>query len=206
MSKFFNISWETPLKLWWKARKFFKKPKSNFYFGKLTDCLVLPMRNSEGLRIFDFYSQDLTWRVDPKTKKPVYEYPPQIGLVLFGKYKLLWWWSKPSQGKDMSADYWESILRFLYFGDRKSPVNSCPGCENLCLKPRAYYNYLEYYYKIYDTETPSEEPIEYKVILFTLATKRTESLDQEALGKIHSEFPEPRYVCKFIGIEKIGML
>lgn len=109
--------YNNPLYHWWKARKYFKRPKCHFICGKNIWFFGLPIREDCWNPIIDFRISALGWK--SKYNSPRHEWDPYICISLFRKWKLVWifnWISKKDPDSDTrSMATWEAILDMLYF-------------------------------------------------------------------------------------------
>ena len=95
---------ESPLRTWWKVRKWFRIPKPSIYFGPIISGLPCRLPN----KWIELHSYDVTWK--DKYNSPRFEFTPQINLELFKKYQLLLTFQ--TNNNDV---YWETILDIIYY-------------------------------------------------------------------------------------------
>ncbi len=113
-------------KTYWKARKVFKRPKINVYFGEWTTGL--PVYRSKCF--IKIYHYDLYWK--HKFDSPRFEFNPAFNLILFGKWQLFIWLSNPIGNNMLDDDYWEQMVWFLHYYEdygRKCPDIVEAECE-----------------------------------------------------------------------------
>lgn len=116
----FSDGWNkynNPLYHWWKARKYFKRPKCHFYKGKITWFFGFPIKKEYLNKILDIRFNALGWK--DKWDSPRHEWDPYISIVFFRKWQLLWIFNWISNDKDSgirSMATWEAILDYLYYG------------------------------------------------------------------------------------------
>lgn len=118
----FTKSWNeyhNPWYHWWKARKYFKKPKCHLHKGKLTWFFGFPCDKKYLNSILDIRFSSLGWK--DKYNSPRHEWDPYISIVFFRKYQLLWifnWINKKDKFSDTrSMATWESILDYIYYNE-----------------------------------------------------------------------------------------
>lgn len=113
---FFDISLENPFKTWWKARRCFKIPGLSFrwYVGGSV--------RGQG-KILNLQVSDVQWK--DKYDSPRHEYNPCINVNLFniiGLYiepKVIYI-DEFGEKQDGSMEYWEYLLDWLYYKDKKT--------------------------------------------------------------------------------------
>lgn len=118
------IAWnfENPLKTWWKARKYFKFPKVKIYFSSNKYSYPYATSSWQG-KILDINIHDVYWK--DKYDSPRHEYNPLIYICLFQKFALwitftMTYRDELNDIKDGSIEYWEYILEWLYYQNRKT--------------------------------------------------------------------------------------
>ena len=107
--------WHFPYYHWWKARKYFKRPKAHFIFAKYFWTYGLPVNRKYYNPIIDIEFSGLGW----KTKYDEYrhEWDPMINIVLFRKWHIMWvfnWINKDEDSTTASMATWEAMLDYLY--------------------------------------------------------------------------------------------
>lgn len=110
---FFRIFIENPFKTWWKARKYFKRPKVTIQIGLFKDNFRF-----NSAKILDINIHDLEWK--DKWNSPRHEDNPLIFISLF---KYFWIYIEPhikyynefGEKKDGDLYYWEYLLNYLYY-------------------------------------------------------------------------------------------
>lgn len=101
---------ENPFKTWWKARKYFKRPKlhcrftrENFYrVGKILDIEIC----------------DIQWK--DKWNTPRHEKSPIISIKLFRRFEFsiifyIYYIDEFGDKKNGDMEYWEYLLNWLYY-------------------------------------------------------------------------------------------
>lgn len=98
-----------------KAKKAFKYMlKRKFFFGKRKNLPILYI-NPSG-KIISINMSDVQWK--DKYDTPRFEENPYFIITLFNKFSFGWIWHAPSD------EYWEQILWYLYYCDKKSIVKN----------------------------------------------------------------------------------
>lgn len=115
----FNIFIENPFKTWWKARKYFKIPKTKvtFYFNK----------NLSTAKILDIVSSDLMWK--DKWNSPRHEDNPHICICFFKKFGIqiiprIYGTDEFGEKEEKDMHYWEYLLDYLYYS-KTLKLTSC---------------------------------------------------------------------------------
>ena len=107
--------YNNPYYYWWKARKYFKRPKINFMFGREIWFFGLPVRRDYYNRIIDFRLSGLGWKT--KYDECRHEWDPYICITFFRTWHLIWifnWISKKdSTSGTRSMLTWEAILEYV---------------------------------------------------------------------------------------------
>lgn len=99
--------YSTPLHIYKQVKNIFIKPICKFYFSKNNYWYYTES-------ILDIHIFDLQWK--DKYNTPRHEQNPSITIILFKKYTFHWEWKFfDSNGKDVSMEYWEAILCYLYY-------------------------------------------------------------------------------------------
>lgn len=113
---FFDISLENPFKTWWKARKYFKRPRLGlkWYTGR---SIV-----GQG-KILNLHVSDVRWK--DKYDSPRHEFSPFININLFNIIGLyvrsrIPYLDEFGERQDGSMEYWEYLLDWLYYEDKKT--------------------------------------------------------------------------------------
>lgn len=113
---FFDICISNPFKTWWKARKYFRRPKLSFqwYFR----------RSIRGRgKILSLHISDIQWK--DKYDSPRHEFSPFIEINLLNVIGLhieskVPYFNEFGEEQDGSVEYWEYLLDWLYYKDRKT--------------------------------------------------------------------------------------
>lgn len=113
MSKWIDISIENPFRTWWRARKYFKRPK----------ITVRPFYSSyrawkRGGRILEIECWDLVWK--DKFNSPRHEINPHVSILLFGKIGFridfnVYYIDEFGEKQDGDMIYWEYLLNYLAY-------------------------------------------------------------------------------------------
>lgn len=110
--------YNNPFYYWWKARKYFKRPKIHFIYGKNVWFFGLPVRRDYYNPVISIRSESLGWKW--KYDEVRHEWDPYIQICLFRKYHLIWifnWVNKKDEySNTRSMATWEAILDYLYNG------------------------------------------------------------------------------------------
>lgn len=111
------VSIENPFKTWWKARKYFKIPKTTIKFYNNKYHFPYASKHWQG-KILDISVHDIYWK--DKWGSPRHERSPLIYLCLFSRFSL---WIYPTItyynefGEKENGDmyYWEYLLNYLFY-------------------------------------------------------------------------------------------
>lgn len=116
--------YHNPFYYWWKARKYFKRPKIHFIYGKNIWFFGLPVRKDYYNPIISIRSESLGWKW--KYDEVRHEWDPYFQIVFFRKYHLIWllnWINKKDKySNTRSMATWEAILDYLY---NKKTIEEC---------------------------------------------------------------------------------
>lgn len=116
--------YHNPFYYWWKARKYFKRPKIHFICGKDIWFFGLPVRKDYYNSIISIRSESLGWKW--KYDEVRHEWDPYFQIVFFRKYHLIWlfnWINKKDEySNTRSMATWEAILDYLY---NKKTIEEC---------------------------------------------------------------------------------
>lgn len=112
-----NISISNPFKTWWRARKYFKRPKTRFKCGFNVYLCPFVSTNYVG-KILDIYIRDVQWK--DKYNSPRHEQNPMIWIHLFSKFTIciypeVTYKNEFGEDTDSSYVYWEYLLDYLYY-------------------------------------------------------------------------------------------
>lgn len=122
--KWFNIYIENPFKTWWKAKDYFKKPKSVFKFHTVKKYKGYPYIAWKYLgKILDINIHDVWWK--DKFNTPRHERNPLIYICLFRKFAFtatprIWYYDEFGEKQSGDMEYWEYILNWLYYKEEKT--------------------------------------------------------------------------------------
>lgn len=171
-NKWVSIFIENPLKTWWKARKYFKRPKCkiNFFVDPIYNCPYMSLNNIS--KILDIEVCDIMWK--DKYNSPRHERNPYIWVCFFKKFgfSLNWYiYYRDEFGMKQEGDmyYWEYLLDYLYY--RKS------------LKSYSVWTSLSLLYKEIDEYADEEKEDTYKPIT-TVIPIVSMSLNKEGIEKL----------------------
>lgn len=114
-----NFSWfiMNPLRTWWKARKYFRRPKIEFHFFKdiAYNCPFATFNNVA--KIIEIRSVDVQWK--DKYNEPRHETDPYIWVCFFRKFgfsiNFKIYFNEDGKKQDGGMYYWEYLLDFLYY-------------------------------------------------------------------------------------------
>lgn len=99
---------------WWKARKYFKRPKAHFLFRKKFWTFGLPIRRDYYSPVIDIGFHALGWK--DKWDSPRHEWDPMICITFFRTWHLLWIFNWATKHKKDSITgsmaTWEAILDY----------------------------------------------------------------------------------------------
>ena len=117
-NKWINLCLENPLKTWFKAKKYFKRPrcKIHFFINPTYNCPYMNLGNIA--KILDIMSCDITWK--DKYNSPRHEVSPYIWICFFKKFGFSINWHiyyKDEFNMKQIGDmyYWEYLLDYLYY-------------------------------------------------------------------------------------------
>ncbi len=121
ISKGWN-DYHNPWYHWWKARKYFKRPKAHLIKGEKIWFFGLPCRRDYYNRLLDIRFSALGWK--DKYNSPRHEWDPYIAITFLRKYHIIWvfnWVVKEDKDSHTSSlATWEAILDYLYY---KTPID-----------------------------------------------------------------------------------
>lgn len=109
---------------WWKARKYFKRPKAHFLFRKNFWTFGLPIRRDYYSPVIDIGFHALGWK--DKWDSPRHEWDPMICITFFRTWHLLWIFNWATKHKKDSITgsmaTWEAILNYTRYDKSLSYV------------------------------------------------------------------------------------
>lgn len=124
---------QCPFATWWKARKYFKRPRFRFRFGRVKNKGYWPMASTNYLKWYTskwfpihIMSSDIGWK--DKWHEPRFEMPGHF-IIFFGRnYDTCWqfcmtvhapevYCANDCTHKDHEDNYWESMLWYLHYAD-----------------------------------------------------------------------------------------
>lgn len=109
---------------WWKARKYFKRPKAHFLFRKNFWTFGLPIRRDYYSPVIDIGFHALGWK--DKWDSPRHEWDPMICITFFRTWHLLWIFNWATKHKKDSITgsmaTWEAILDYTRYDKSLSYV------------------------------------------------------------------------------------
>ncbi len=117
-NKWINICIENPLKTWWKARKYFKRPKAliHFFSNPIYNCPYASLKNIAN--IVDIDICDVRWK--DKYNSPRHECSPYIWVCFFKRFGFsvnwhIWYYDEFNTKCNGDMYYWEYLLDYLYY-------------------------------------------------------------------------------------------
>lgn len=139
LEKWFNFYLENPFKTWWKARKYFKRPKIsiNFFTHPMYNCPYASFKYIG--KILDIKSCDVSYK--RKYESICFEAAPYIWLCFFKRFGFsinLHTYFRDEFGDIQFLDiyYWEYLLNYLVDKKRLSTAyNVCYGTSRVYLLP-----------------------------------------------------------------------
>lgn len=179
LEKWINISIENPFKTWWKARKYFKKPKCRWGFHLVNHGHGYPYATWLRLgKILDINIHDVWWK--DKWNSPRHERNPLIYICLFRKFALtigfhIYYYDEFGSKQDGDMEYWEYLLNWLYYKEKRTlRCYSCWTGNSKLYRQRKYGN----------AEDGSEDTFEpYNYVVPTVAM----SLNKEGIKQLKKE-------------------
>jgi hypothetical protein len=118
MSKYIEYLIYNPFKTWWKARKYFKRPKISFhFFWKLSQNCPIAYTKNVG-KILDIYIDDVLWK--DKYNSPRHERDPFIWVCFFKQFGFsinfdIYYRNEFGERVVGNMYYWEYMLDYLYY-------------------------------------------------------------------------------------------
>ncbi len=125
-NKYFGLVLENPFKTWWKARKYFKIPKTkiSFFYKKHSEFIPAPYVCVDRIsKIIDINIHDIIWK--DKWDSPRHEINPYIFVCLFRKFGFIiqpkiYWYNEFGEKNEEDSSYldivyWEYLLDYLYY-------------------------------------------------------------------------------------------
>lgn len=118
LSKWIDIMIENPFKTWWKARKYFKRPK--LQLSTFSDSWRSYKR---GGRILEIDCLDVMWK--DKFNSPRHERSPHISILLFRKFGIridfhIDYYDEFGEKQNGDMEYWEYLLEWLHYKEKKT--------------------------------------------------------------------------------------
>lgn len=118
LSRWIDIMIENPFKTWWKARKYFKRPKLRFSI--FSDSWRSYKR---GGRILEINCLDVMWK--DKFNSPRHERGPHISVLLFRKLGIrvdfhIDYCDEFGEKRNGDMEYWEYLLEWLHYREKKT--------------------------------------------------------------------------------------
>lgn len=119
-----HINVRDPLKTWWKARKYFKRPKITAKIHKVYTFRGYPYATYHRLgKILDIYIHDVCWK--DKFDTPRHERNPLIFICLFRKIALtvffnIKYYDEFGEKQNGDMEYWEYLLTWLYYKNKRT--------------------------------------------------------------------------------------
>lgn len=115
-NKWIRISLENPFKTWWRAKKYFKIPKTSIQFFKKEVPVPYPWLNLG--KILDIRVNDLMWK--DKWNSPRHEEDPYVLVCIFNRFGFLikpqiYTLNEYGEKRYENSIYWEYLLDYLYY-------------------------------------------------------------------------------------------
>lgn len=172
-----------PLKSWWKARKYFKRPKISFRIYRVRKYSGYPYASYNWIaKILDIHIHDVSWK--DKYDSPRHERNPIVWICLFRFIAFtihfnIYYYNEfgEKQGGDMY--YWEYLLEWLYY--RQSLT-----CYSTWIGKSGIYKTIDEYGKANDGSEDTYKPCQYVVPTVAM------SLNKTGIKKLKEELNEQR--------------
>lgn len=167
-NRFIDIFIENPFKTWWKAKKYFKRPKLSFGF--------FPTHNGKFLKI---NCHDILWK--DKYDSPRHEINPYIEITLFNLFGFsiqFHTYYKDEFGIKQVGNiyYWEYLLSWLYYYKKKTLI-----CYSTWTYNSKLYKYISEYGDNIDGSEDVIKPL--KLVIPCVAL----SLNKKGIKKLKEE-------------------
>ena len=120
----FNIWLENPLSTWWKAKKYFKRPKIHCRFFLVDKFKNYPYATWKRIaKILDVWISDVAWK--DKWNTPRHERSPLVWVCLFRKFGFsirfnIYYEDEFGDKYKGDMEYWEYLLTWLYYRNKKT--------------------------------------------------------------------------------------
>lgn len=112
LNKFIYVKINNPFKTWWKAKKYFKRPKIRFNISIHNPINYVKYYARRGGLFILLDIQDVSWKY--KYNDISFEYEPYINIVLFSIFNVNIRFAQNYNNRDYTLEYWESILMYVY--------------------------------------------------------------------------------------------
>lgn len=118
VSKWIDVAIENPFKTWWKARKYFKRPRLKF-----RSFFTSYKAYRRGGRLLEIECFDIVWK--DKFNSPRHEISPHISVLLFGKFgfridTVIYYNDEFGEKQNGDMEYWEYLLKWLYYKKQRT--------------------------------------------------------------------------------------
>lgn len=119
-----NYYIENPFKTWWKARKYFKRPKLSFHILRVTKFKNYPYASYKWIgKLLDIRIEDVQWK--DKFNSPRHEGNPRIWICLFRTIAFavnfnVYYEDEFGEKQSGDLEYWEYVLNWLYYKNQKT--------------------------------------------------------------------------------------
>lgn len=181
--RYINIWIENPLSTWWKARKYFKRPKISFHlFFKFQNS---PYVNDNNVgKILDIEFHDVGWK--DKWSSPRHETDPYIWVCFFKTFGFfirfnIYYYNEYGEKENGNMHYWEYVLYWLYYKNKKSL-----RCYSNWTRDSQLYRYVSVYEDSEDGSKDEYKP--YPIIIPEVAM----SLNKNGRTMLKQEIAELR--------------
>lgn len=126
-NKYFKFFIENPLKTWWDARKYFKRPKMSLHFFS-SPTYNCPYASYKWIgKILDITSCDVIWK--DKYNSPRHERSPYIWVCFFHTFGFsINFRASNDYFKEMC--YWEYLLSYLHYHNDLNKWEKWSNCYN----------------------------------------------------------------------------
>jgi hypothetical protein len=169
LDEYCGIWIDNPLKTWWKAREYFKRPKMSFmFFNDIYRCCPYASIKNVG-KIIDIQIHDVGWK--DKWDTPRHERSPYIWICFFKRFGIsigfhIYYHNEFGLIENGDMEYWEYLLKWLYYKEKKT-LRCYSHWE---MDSKVYRKCVKYG----EAEDGSEDVFEpYKVIIPTVAMSLT---------------------------------
>lgn len=117
-SNWINCYIENPIKTWWKARKYFKRPKMYFHFflDPIFNCPYVSLNSIA--KVLDISVCDVQWK--DKFNSPRFERSPYVWICFFRRFGFsidfhIFYNGYLNKRTNGDMEYWEYLLNYVYY-------------------------------------------------------------------------------------------